>query len=127
MSKQQGALDVPESDLARLFQDAVYEYEKKTKKSLHLAPFRNMDEVIKGTEGLSSQFKEFRHDQSKTDSVRSAFKNNLWLIQKVVNTIQIVGNAASAFPPAMPASLLFTAFGQVMQVGTPNPHNCADN
>jgi len=32
-----------------------------------------------------------------------------------VNTIQVAGNVASAFPPAMPASLIFTAFGQVMQ------------
>jgi hypothetical protein len=55
-----------------------------------------------------------------------------WLIDKVVKTIQIAGNAASvrsrsqglgifvqantvqAFPPAMPAALIFNAFGQVM-------------
>jgi hypothetical protein len=39
-----------------------------------------------------------------------------WLTEQVVNTVQMVGNAASAFPPAMPASLIFSAFGQVMTV-----------
>ncbi|KAJ0413982.1 prion-inhibition and propagation-domain-containing protein [Aspergillus carlsbadensis] len=103
------------SDIAQLWQRAVEDYEKQTKKSLHLAQFRSIDQIMKGTEGLSNDFKDFRHDRSKTDNVRTAFKNNLWLIQKVVNTVQVVGNAASAFPPAMPASLIFTAFGQVMQ------------
>jgi fungal STAND N-terminal Goodbye domain len=122
------------SDLAQLWQSAVEDYEKKTKKSLRLAKFGSIDEVMKGTEGLSNNFKEFRHDQSKVDTVRTAFRNNLGLIQKVVDTVQVVGNVASvrledkastdgsitdrlqAFPPAMPASLIFTAFGQVMQV-----------
>ncbi|KAB8227377.1 prion-inhibition and propagation-domain-containing protein [Aspergillus alliaceus] len=103
------------SDIAQLWQRAVEDYEKRTKKSLHLAQFSNIDQVMKGTEGLSNEFKDFRHDRSKTDNVRTALKNNLWLIQKVVNTVETVGSAASAFPPAMPASLIFTAFGQVMQ------------
>ncbi|KAA8642623.1 hypothetical protein EYZ11_009034 [Aspergillus tanneri] len=103
------------SDLAQLWQSAVDDYEMRTKKSLRLAQLGNIDQIMKSTEGLSSEFKEFRHDRSKVDKVRTAFKNNLWLIQKVVNTVQVVGGAASAFPPAMPASLIFTAFGQVMQ------------
>ncbi|KAJ5982801.1 hypothetical protein N7451_012901 [Penicillium sp. IBT 35674x] len=103
------------SDLAQLWQRAVEDYEKRTKKSLHLAQFSTVDQIMKGTEGLSSDFKDFRHDWSKTDNVRTALKNNLWLIQKVVDTVEVVGSAASAFPPAMPASLVFTAFGQVMQ------------
>ncbi|CBF86028.1 hypothetical protein AN2022.2 [Aspergillus nidulans FGSC A4] len=112
----QGKLDAAQaSDISQLWQQAVKNYEKKTKKSLHLAQFSNIDQIMKGTEGLSSEFKDFRHDRSKTDNVRTALKNNLWLIQKVVNTVEVVGNAASAFPPAMPASLIFTAFGQVMQ------------
>ncbi|GAQ09896.1 heterokaryon incompatibility protein s [Aspergillus lentulus] len=103
------------SDIAQLWQRAVEDYEKRTKKSLHLAQFSNIDQIMKGTEGLLNEFKDFRHDRSKTDNVRTALKNNLWLIQKVVNTVEVIGNAASAFPPAMPASLIFTAFGQVMQ------------
>ncbi|KAJ5933227.1 heterokaryon incompatibility protein s [Penicillium verrucosum] len=112
----QGKLDAEQaSDIAKLWQRAVEDYEKRTKKSLHLAQFSNIDQIMKDTEGLSNEFKDFRHDRSKTDNVRSAFKNNLWLIQKVVDTVGVVGIAASAFPPAMPASLIFTAFGQVMQ------------
>lgn len=85
----------PASDIAQLWQGAVDDYEKQTKKSLHLAQFSNIDQIMKGTEGLSNEFKDFRHDRSKTDNVRTALKNNLWLIQKVVDTVQVVGNAAS--------------------------------
>lgn len=85
----------PASDIAQLWERAVEDYEKQTKKSLHLAQFSNIDQIMKGTEGLSNNFKDFRHDRSKTDNVRTALKNNLWLIQKVVNTVQAVGNAAS--------------------------------
>lgn len=83
------------SDLAQLWQSAVEDYEKRTKKSLRLAQLSNIDQIMKGTEGLSDEFKDFRHDRSKTDNMRTAFKNNLWLIQKIVNTVQVVGNAAS--------------------------------
>jgi len=80
---QAGGVERSESDLAQIWQLAVEEYEKKTKKQLRMAPFKSMEEVMKGTEGLQNSFKEFRHDKSKTDKVRSAFKDNLWLIQKV--------------------------------------------
>ncbi|KAJ5657817.1 uncharacterized protein N7484_001466 [Penicillium longicatenatum] len=103
------------SDLAQLWQSAVEDYEKRTKKSLRLAQFSNINQIMKGTEGLSDEFKDFRHDRSKTDNVRTAFKHNLWLIQKVLDTVKVVGTVASAFPPAMPASLIFTAFAQVMR------------
>lgn len=103
------------SDLAQLWQEAVEDYEKSTGKSLRLAQFKSMEQVMVGTEDLSNRFKGFRDDKGKVAKVRTAFKNNLWLIQTVVNTIQTVGSAASAFPPAMPANLIFSAFGQVMQ------------
>lgn len=92
----QGKLDAEQaSDIAKLWQRAVEDYEKRTKKSLHLTQFSNIDQIMKDTEGLSNEFKDFRHDRSKTDNVRSAFKNNLWLIQKVVDTVGVVGIAAS--------------------------------
>ncbi|RAH79096.1 hypothetical protein BO86DRAFT_367342 [Aspergillus japonicus CBS 114.51] len=103
------------SDLAQLWQGAVEDYEKRTGKNLKLGQFRSMNDVMAGTEGLATRFKDFRDDKSKMAKVRTALKNNMWIIQKVVNTIQTVGTAVSAFPPAMPASLIFTAFGQVMQ------------
>ncbi|KIM98745.1 hypothetical protein OIDMADRAFT_57090 [Oidiodendron maius Zn] len=110
-----GATGEVESDLAQLWQAAVEDYEKTTKKSLRLEQFRSMDAIMNGTEGLSNKFKDFRDDKSKVAKVRTALKNNMWLIQKIVNAVQVVGGVASAFPPAMPASLIFTAFAQVTQ------------
>ncbi|PWY95369.1 hypothetical protein BO94DRAFT_553278 [Aspergillus sclerotioniger CBS 115572] len=104
------------TDLAQLWTAAVAEYEKETGKSLRLGAFKNMDEAMKGTEGLTQKFKNFRSNKSKSAKVRTTFQNNLWLIQKIVNAAQVVGtNLSSAFPAAMPASLIFAALGQVMQ------------
>ena len=60
-----------------------------------MAPVQSMNDVIQGTENEVQNFKGFRHQGTKVDKVRTAFKNNLWLIQKVVNTIQIVGSTAA--------------------------------
>jgi len=90
-----GKVGEPMSDLAKLWQDAVVEYEQRTKQSLRLAPILNMEDVMKSTEYLSDKFKDFRHDKSKTDKVRTVFKNNMWLISKVVHTVQVVGGVAS--------------------------------
>lgn len=101
-----------ESDLGGLWASAVGEYNAKRLKDkaqpLQLAPFRNMEEVIKATDSTLTDFKDFCNDGSKVAKVRTVFKNNLGLIQKL-------GSAASSFPPAMPAALIFSAFGQVMQ------------
>ncbi|KAL2832928.1 prion-inhibition and propagation-domain-containing protein [Aspergillus cavernicola] len=99
-------------DLAQLWQAAVEDYEKRTGKSLQLRLSRSMTEVMDGMEGLSNKFKDFRDDRSKVAKVRTAFKANMWLIQNIVNTVQAT---TSVFPPTMPAGLIFTAFGQVMQ------------
>jgi hypothetical protein len=90
-----GSVPAPKSDLASLWEQAIDDYERRTGKSLKMAPFRSMDDVIQGTEKEVQNFKGFRHQGSKVDKVRTAFKNNLWLIQKVVNTIQIVGATAA--------------------------------
>ena len=90
-----GATGEVESDLAQLWQAAVEDYEKTTKKSLRLEQFRSMDAIMSGTEGLSNKFKDFRDDKSKVAKVRTALKNNMWLIQKIVNAVQVVGGVAS--------------------------------
>jgi len=99
-SKQQNRVANGESsesgtDLAQLWEKAIDEYEKKTKKSLKRSPVRSMEEVIKSTEEETKDFKAFRHDGGKADKIRTAFKNNMGLIQKVVGAIQILGNAAA--------------------------------
>ncbi|PYH87470.1 hypothetical protein BO71DRAFT_367260 [Aspergillus ellipticus CBS 707.79] len=103
------------TDLATLWQTAVVDYEHRTGKSLRVGSYRSMDEAVRGTEGLAQKFKDFRNDATKIAKVRVALKNNMWLIQKIVTTVQTVGTSVSAFPPAVPASLIFSAFGQVMQ------------
>ncbi|KAJ5300978.1 uncharacterized protein N7443_005980 [Penicillium atrosanguineum] len=110
-----GVAEEVRSDLAQLWHAAVEEYEEATGQSLRMGSFKNMDDVMKGTEGIYMKFKDFRDDTSKVAKVQSALKNNMWLIQNIIHILQNLGNAASAFPPAMPASLIFTAFGQVMQ------------
>ena len=90
-----GATGEVESDLAQLWQAAVEDYEKTTKKSLRLEQFRSMDAIMNGTEGLSNKFKDFRDDKTKVAKVRTALKNNMWLIQKIVNAVQVVGGVAS--------------------------------
>ncbi|KAL6228985.1 hypothetical protein BDW75DRAFT_117664 [Aspergillus navahoensis] len=106
---------IGDSEIAKLWQASIQDYEKATGKSLQMGQFRTMDQVMAGTENLSKNFTDFRSDGSKVSKVRTAFKNNMWLIQRIVNTVETVGGAVSAFPPAMPASLIFSAFGQVMQ------------
>ncbi|KAJ5806306.1 uncharacterized protein N7503_003908 [Penicillium pulvis] len=110
-----GVAEETRPDLAQLWQAAVEEYEEATGRSLQMGRLDSMDAVMKGTEGIFRKFKTFRDDTSKVAKVRSALKNNMFLIQNIIDIGQNLGNAASAFPPAMPASLIFTAFGQVMQ------------
>ena len=90
-----GTALVPKSDLASLWERAIDDYERRTGRSLKMAPVQSMNDVIQGTENEVQNFKGFRHQGTKVDKVRTAFKNNLWLIQKVVNTIQIVGSTAA--------------------------------
>jgi hypothetical protein len=97
--QQNGLVNGPSSesgsDLAQLWEKAIDEYEKKTKKSLKRSPVRSMEEVIKSTEEETKGFKAYRHDGGKADKIRTAFKNNMGLIQKVVGAVQILGNAAA--------------------------------
>ncbi|PON28482.1 hypothetical protein TGAM01_v202976 [Trichoderma gamsii] len=120
------------SDIAQLWQNAVEDYEKRTKKSLHGGQSDNIELLM---DKMENRFKEFRHDKSKPDKVRNAFRNNLSLIQKMANAVQIAGGATSVrlgldipmlfdpvgtddpqtFSSAIPAGMVSTAFGQVMQ------------
>lgn len=131
-----GVAEEARSDLAQLWHAAVEEYEEATGQSLRMGGFKSMDDVMKGTEGIYIKFRDFRDDASKVARVRRALKNNMWLIQNIIHIVQSTDNVASvcleistlesdivqyanhlqAFPLAMPASLIFAVFGQVMQV-----------
>jgi hypothetical protein len=70
MATQEGIIpgktsDPAQSDLAQLWQSAVEDYEKRTKKSLRLAQLSNIDQIKEGAEGLSNQFKYFRDDRAQ--------------------------------------------------------------
>lgn len=80
------------SDTAQLWRNAVEDYEKRTKKSLHGAQSSNIELIM---EKMENRFQEFRHDKLKADKVRNAFRNNLSLIQKMANAVQIAGGATS--------------------------------
>lgn len=90
-----GTAPAPKSDLASLWEQAIDDYEKRTGKSLKMTPVRSMNDVIQGAEKEVQNFQGFRHQGTKVDKVRTAFSNNLWLIQKVVNIIQIAGSTAA--------------------------------
>lgn len=82
-------------DLSQIWQNAVADYEKKTKKSLQgTRPTDNMQSMM---ENLENGFQEFRHDRSKLDRMRNVFKDNLRLIQKVVNTVEVAGSVTSVW------------------------------
>lgn len=82
------------SDLGKLWSEAIHTYEKKTNQSLRLGQMNNLDAVVNGTEREKKGFSKFRHDKGNTDKVRSAFKDNLGWIQKVVKVAEVVGKAA---------------------------------
>jgi hypothetical protein len=85
------------SDLATIWKAAVREYEARTGKSMdpQFVTFRNMEEVMRGTEKESQIFGGFRREPGKVAKVRTAFGNNLGTIQKVLNGIEAVGYVAS--------------------------------
>jgi hypothetical protein len=86
---------IGDSEIAKLWQASIQDYEKATGKSLQMGQFRTMDQVMAGTENLSKNFTDFRSDGSKVSKVRTAFKNNMWLIQRIVNTVETVGDTVS--------------------------------
>ena len=70
-------------------------FEKRTGKSLQVAPFRSMEEVVDGTDTELQRFGGFRKDKTKVEKVRSAFGKNLSTIKKVLGGIKMLADAAS--------------------------------
>ncbi|KAL7958138.1 prion-inhibition and propagation domain-containing protein [Trichoderma compactum] len=101
------------SNLTQLWWNAVADYEEKTRKSLQGA--RSTNNIQSIVEDMENGFQEFRHDRSKLDRVRNVFKDNLRLIQKVADTVEVAGGVTSTFSSTMPARMVSTAFGQVME------------
>lgn len=104
------------SDLAVLWNDAVATFKEKTGQDLKFPPYKNMGDALKAADIRAERFKEFRHDKGKTDKVRSAFSANLTVIDRIAGGVHTVARTTSAFPPAIPADALMSAFTFVIQV-----------
>lgn len=123
MSSKELTSDSP-SDLATLWTNAVKDYNAKTGLDLRLETVTTMEDVMKVTNGEMNKFGGFRRDdESKAKiaaaAVRSAFSRHIGDMQKVMACIQQVGEAAAAFPPAMPVGIVFAACGHVLKVSIP--------
>ena len=107
--------DEDASDLASLWEEAIADFKGSTKLDLTQWHFHSMDEAMDSAKQQSEKFSAWRHDKGKVDHVRSLLGNNLDSIQKVVNGAKMAADAAGAFPPALPATMLMTAFTVVFQ------------
>jgi fungal STAND N-terminal Goodbye domain len=103
------------SDLATLWDQALAEFKDRTKMDLSKFHFNSMEEAIQSTHAQQQSFNTFRHDKGKVDAVRSALGRNLGLIQKIVSGVKMAADAAAVCPPAIPGTILMTAFTCVFQ------------
>ena len=110
-----GAARETTSDVAEEWQQAMAEFESTTGKRLNLGQINSMEAAVSYAHNAQLSFTGFRHDGKKVDRVRTAFSNNIDLIQRLVNGAQQVANAAGAFPPALPVAPLMMAFTCVFQ------------
>ncbi|KAI9661209.1 MAG: hypothetical protein M1821_009536 [Bathelium mastoideum] len=103
------------SDLANLWEEAIADFKGSTKLDLTQQHFKSMDDAMNNAKQQSEKFSAWRHDKGKVDYVRSLLGNNLNSIQRVVVGAKMAADAAGAFPPALPATVLMTAFTVVFQ------------
>jgi hypothetical protein len=106
------------SDLGQIWMTAVQNYEKKTGKKLGVQGAVNSEEVKAGLDKVLDKFKRHRQDPAKKDAITTKLKNccgkSVTTIHKILQVVEVLGNAASAFPPAMPAGLIFSALDHVL-------------
>ena len=107
-----------QTDLGRLWAEAIRDYNVRTKEDLSALGARSVAEVMRQTDTDMKKFKGFRDDGSKMSSFRSAMGNHLGDFQKCIDGFAAVGAAVSAFPPAMPVGLVFTAASRLISVSS---------
>ncbi|CAN9232776.1 unnamed protein product [Alternaria alternata] len=103
-----------QTDLGRLWAEAIRDYNARTKEDLSALGARSVAEVMRQTDTDMKKFKGFRDDGSKMSSFRSAMGDHLGDFQKCIDGFAAVGAAVSAFPPAMPVGLVFTAASRLI-------------
>lgn len=104
------------TDLGSLWKRAIDDYFEKTGKNLSHMKAQNIGAVMDMTKDSMQTFQGKRHNGEKVDKVRSAFGRHLGGMQMCMRGIQAVGNAAGAFPPAMPVGIIFAACGHLLSV-----------
>jgi len=82
---------------------------------------RNVGDVMRQTNAVMDEFKGFRDDGSKKANFRSAMGHHLGDLQTCINGFAAVGACVSAFPPAMPVGLVFTAASCLISVSSQDP------
>lgn len=108
--------DEAATDLAVLWERTVNEYIKRTGEDISRLQGKSMSEIKMKAENDNESFVHFRHYGDKTDKVRTAFGNHLDNMQRCVDGIAVLGNAASAFPPALPVTIVFSACSFLLRV-----------
>src|ERR1700685_3065212 len=106
------------TDLGQIWITAVQNYEQKTRKKLGVDDAENTEQVKAGLGTVLDKFKRHRQDPAKKDALTTKLKDcaskSISTIHKILQGIEILGDAASAFPPAMPAGLIFSALDHVL-------------
>jgi fungal STAND N-terminal Goodbye domain len=116
------------TELGQIWITAVRNYEQKTGKKLFadaengkrlgVDDAENTDQIKAGLGNVLDKFKRHRQDPAKKDALSTKLKDcagkSISTIQKILQGIEVLGDAASAFPPAMPASLIFSALDHVL-------------
>jgi fungal STAND N-terminal Goodbye domain len=81
------------TDVGTIWKAAIEQYEKITKVKIEfLARANNVDEILAEIHKREKNFKDYRHDGSKSDKIRSFARKSLGSIEKLSN---IVGPAVS--------------------------------
>jgi hypothetical protein len=104
------------TDLGRLWAQAIEDYNVTTGEKLSAMGARNVAEVMQRTDADMKNFSGFRHDGGRKSRFRSAMAKHLGDLQTCMDTCAAVGAAVSAFPPAMPVGLVFTAVSGLISV-----------
>jgi hypothetical protein len=106
------------TDLGQIWITAVHNYEQKTGKKLGLQGAENTEQVKAGLDTERHKFTIHRQDPAKKAAFTTKLKNccgkSISTIQKIIQGVEVLGNVAAAFPPAMPASLIFSALDHVL-------------
>ncbi|KAG9234276.1 hypothetical protein BJ875DRAFT_543041, partial [Amylocarpus encephaloides] len=107
---------IPQSNFGALMRGAVLEYEATTGEKLNGNPLlqaESVDDVLKFTEKTFTDFKHFRHDETKWDKIRTALATALQPVELVATALGAV--TGNVWPPC---EAVFTAINFVISVAS---------